>query len=96
MSDTISVQSSTLSEPIPVDIDGDMRIDLLGTAYSQGTYPILSPSGGIRGMRRKASTRFSNCERFRLRAAYFADCKVALILHLMVASACLPILTAAL
>ncbi|KAG2047539.1 hypothetical protein BDR06DRAFT_963815 [Suillus hirtellus] len=37
-SDSISVASSTLSEPIPVDIDGDMKIDLLGTAYSQGTY----------------------------------------------------------
>ncbi|KAG0706515.1 hypothetical protein DFH29DRAFT_988042 [Suillus ampliporus] len=37
-SDSISVPSSTLSEPIPVDIDGDMQIDLLGTAYSQGTY----------------------------------------------------------
>ncbi|KAJ8581014.1 hypothetical protein M405DRAFT_869047 [Rhizopogon salebrosus TDB-379] len=37
-SETISAPSSTLSEPIPVDVDGDMQIDLLGTAYSQGTY----------------------------------------------------------
>ncbi|KAG1748835.1 uncharacterized protein EDB91DRAFT_1111126 [Suillus paluster] len=37
-SDPISIPSSTLSEPIPVDINGDMQIDLLGTAYSQGTY----------------------------------------------------------
>ncbi|KAF9239681.1 hypothetical protein BU15DRAFT_74536 [Melanogaster broomeanus] len=31
----ISVPSSTLSQPIPVDVDGDMRIDLLGTVPSE-------------------------------------------------------------
>ncbi|KIJ63277.1 hypothetical protein HYDPIDRAFT_92805 [Hydnomerulius pinastri MD-312] len=32
---SIPVQSSTLSQPIPVDINGDMKIDLLGTPSSQ-------------------------------------------------------------
>ncbi|EIW85541.1 hypothetical protein CONPUDRAFT_118448 [Coniophora puteana RWD-64-598 SS2] len=32
---TLSISSSTDSQPIPADIDGDLKIDLLGVPYSQ-------------------------------------------------------------
>ncbi|EGO21825.1 hypothetical protein SERLADRAFT_363011 [Serpula lacrymans var. lacrymans S7.9] len=34
-SSPVSVPPSTLSQPIPVDVDGDMKIDLLGIPYTQ-------------------------------------------------------------